>query len=87
MSGSASAGRLRRSSTEASVGGISEDGWSGYPTKITPYERLSMDLSSDQRVIKEITLGRRIAFYRIRGEIGSGNFSQVKLGIHALTKG
>lgn len=32
-------------------------------------------------------MGRRIGFYKIRGEIGCGNFSHVKLGIHALTKG
>ncbi|XP_077981363.1 serine/threonine-protein kinase NIM1-like [Glandiceps talaboti] len=54
--------------------------------RLTAYERLSHDLSNDQRVIKEITLGKRIGFYRIRGELGSGNFSQVKMGIHALTK-
>ena len=55
--------------------------------RLTAFERLSMDLSNDQRVLKEITLGKRIGFYRIRGELGSGNFSQVKMGIHALTKG
>ena len=55
--------------------------------KLTAFERLSKDLSNDHRVLKEITLGKRIGFYRIRGELGSGNFSQVKLGIHALTKG
>ena len=53
----------------------------------TAYERLEHDLSNDQRVLKEVTLGKRIGFYRIRGELGSGNFSQVKMGIHALTKG
>ncbi|VDH90480.1 Hypothetical predicted protein [Mytilus galloprovincialis] len=55
--------------------------------KSTPYERLSFDLTNDQRCLKEITLGKRIGFYRIRGELGSGNFSQVKMGIHALVKG
>ena len=55
--------------------------------KLTPYERLSHDLNNDARCLKEVTLGKRIGFYRIRGELGSGNFSQVKLGIHALTKG
>ncbi|ELT87514.1 hypothetical protein CAPTEDRAFT_98750 [Capitella teleta] len=54
--------------------------------RTTAYERLSHDLSNDKRCLKEITLGKRIGFYRIRGELGSGNFSQVKLGIHALTK-
>lgn len=54
--------------------------------RLTPFEKLSLDLSNDQRVLKEITLGKRIGFYRIRGELGSGNFSQVKMGIHALTR-
>lgn len=54
--------------------------------KSTAYERLSFDLTNDQRCLKEITLGKRIGFYRIRGELGSGNFSQVKMGIHALVK-
>ena len=88
--------QLHRSSTEQCVGSTAGSQHGGGeadsdeacpPPRVTPYERLSHDLSSDQRIIKEITLGRRIAFYRIRGEIGSGNFSQVKLGIHALTKG
>ncbi|KAI8774057.1 serine/threonine-protein kinase NIM1 [Biomphalaria glabrata] len=82
----ASANRLHRSSTEASVGTTVTTEESQQNVRLTPYERLSQDLANDQRVVREITLGRRIAFYRIRGEIGSGNFSQVKLGIHALTK-
>ena len=70
------------------VHSISTDGPSGGgERRSTAYERLSSDLSNDQRVLKEITLGKRIGFYRIRGELGTGNFSQVKLGIHALTKG
>ena len=55
--------------------------------RLTPYEKLSYDLAHDARAMKEITLGKRIGFYRIRGELGSGNFSQVKMGIHMLTKG
>ena len=54
---------------------------------LSPYERLKFDLSNDERYIKEITLGKRIAFYRIRGELGTGNFCQVKMGIHSLTRG
>ncbi|TEA25636.1 hypothetical protein DBR06_SOUSAS2510051 [Sousa chinensis] len=63
-----------------------EDG-EGQPRQLTPFEKLTQDMSQDQKVVREITLGKRIGFYRIRGEIGSGNFSQVKLGIHSLTKG
>ena len=74
-----------------SQGGTSDSNQNGLDEesdkKVTPYERLSQDLSNDPRVLKEITLGKRIGFYRIRGELGSGNFSQVKMGIHALTKG
>ena len=54
---------------------------------LTPFERLTYDLSHDERYIKEITLGKRIGFYRIRGELGSGNFCQVKMGVHSLTRG
>ncbi|XP_064625191.1 serine/threonine-protein kinase NIM1-like [Lineus longissimus] len=54
--------------------------------RITAYDRLSHDLSNDQKCLKEITLGKRIGFYRIRGELGSGNFSQVRMAVHALTK-
>lgn len=96
---STSAGGLHRSSTEPSglslhrshstsvpahAASVTEVG--GEERRLTPFERLSQDLSRDQRTMKEITLGKRIGFYRIRGELGSGNFSQVKLGIHSLTK-
>nr|XP_057926446.1 serine/threonine-protein kinase NIM1 isoform X1 [Doryrhamphus excisus]XP_057926447.1 serine/threonine-protein kinase NIM1 isoform X1 [Doryrhamphus excisus]XP_057926448.1 serine/threonine-protein kinase NIM1 isoform X1 [Doryrhamphus excisus] len=54
--------------------------------RLTPLERLNLDMCQDDRVVREITVGRRISFYKIRGEIGCGNFSRVKLGIHALTK-
>ncbi|KAM4709863.1 serine/threonine-protein kinase NIM1 [Discoglossus pictus] len=58
----------------------------GKPRKLTPFEKLTQDMSRDEKTVKELTLGKRIGFYRLRGEIGSGNFSQVKLGIHVLTK-
>ncbi|XP_038868914.1 serine/threonine-protein kinase NIM1-like [Salvelinus namaycush] len=54
--------------------------------RVTPLERLNLDMCQDDRVVRELTLGRRIGFYKVRGEIGCGNFSHVKLGIHALTK-
>ncbi|KFV17623.1 Serine/threonine-protein kinase NIM1 [Tauraco erythrolophus] len=53
---------------------------------LTPFEKLMQDMSQNEKVVKELTLGKRIGFYRVRGELGSGNFSQVKLGIHSLTK-
>jgi len=59
----------------------------GKQQRLTPFEKLMQDMSQNEKVVKELTLGKRIGFYRVRGEIGSGNFSQVKLGIHSLTKG
>ncbi|XP_066474524.1 serine/threonine-protein kinase NIM1 [Tiliqua scincoides] len=58
----------------------------GRQHRLTPFEKFTLDMTQDEKVVKELTLGKRIGFYRIRGEIGSGNFSQVKLGIHSLTK-
>ncbi|XP_059359458.1 serine/threonine-protein kinase NIM1-like [Carassius carassius] len=56
------------------------------PRRLTPLEKLNLDMCQDEKMVKELTVGRRIGFYKIRGEIGCGNFSHVKLGIHALTK-
>ncbi|CAJ1072653.1 serine/threonine-protein kinase NIM1-like isoform X1 [Xyrichtys novacula] len=44
------------------------------------------DLSHSEKVMNDLLFGRRAGFYELRGEIGSGNFSQVRLGIHDLTK-
>ncbi|MBN3309719.1 NIM1 kinase, partial [Amia calva] len=56
------------------------------PVLHTAFEKVVYDMTHNERVINEMTLGRRIGFYELRGEIGTGNFSHVKLGIHALTK-
>lgn len=55
--------------------------------RLTPFEKFTLDLSHDEKMVKELALGKRIGFYQVRGELGNGNFSQVKLGIHSLTKG
>lgn len=54
---------------------------------LTPLERLSIDMCKDKDTIKELMIGRRVGFYKVRGEIGCGTFSRVKLAFHALTKG
>ena len=54
---------------------------------MTVYERATYELNNDKRCARDIAIGKQIGFYRLREEIGSGNFSQVKLGIHTLTKG
>ncbi|XP_026522249.1 serine/threonine-protein kinase NIM1 [Notechis scutatus] len=58
----------------------------GNQHQLTPFEKLILDMSQSEKIVKELTLGKRVGFYSIRGKIGSGNFSQVKLGIHTLTK-
>ncbi|CAI2346973.1 unnamed protein product [Caenorhabditis sp. 36 PRJEB53466] len=52
----------------------------------TQYEKVIEQLNSDPAIHKEIALGRRIGFYRLGKELGAGNFSKVKLGVHQLTK-
>ncbi|KAM4575554.1 serine/threonine-protein kinase NIM1 [Fundulus diaphanus] len=54
--------------------------------KQTPIERVVYDMAHNERIISDLMLGRRVGFYELRGEVGQGNFSTVKLGIHALTK-
>ena len=44
-------------------------------------------LANDPQYQKEIALGKRVGFYRLGKELGSGNFSKVKLGVHVITKG
>ncbi|CAF3672805.1 unnamed protein product [Adineta steineri] len=53
---------------------------------LTAYEKLLYDSQHDMRFKAEEKAGRRIGFYRIRGDIGLGNFSRVKLGVHLLAK-
>ena len=54
---------------------------------MNPYEKILYDLGHDSKCIKELRQGTRIGFYRLAREIGKGNFSQVRLGNHVLTKG
>ncbi|XP_046400164.1 serine/threonine-protein kinase NIM1 isoform X2 [Ischnura elegans] len=79
--------RFQRSSRSDSQqkprsGGALHAGW---PRGSTPLERLQWSLQHDEKWRSEVNLGRRIGLYRIKGELGAGNFSQVKMGIHQLT--
>jgi len=65
---------------------LGEDGPNGFKSKST-YEKLLHSLQCDHRIQWELALGKRIGFYSLRGELGSGNFSRVRAGIHTLTKG
>uniref|UniRef100_A0A4W3I6U8 non-specific serine/threonine protein kinase n=1 Tax=Callorhinchus milii TaxID=7868 RepID=A0A4W3I6U8_CALMI len=54
---------------------------------LTPFEKVTSDMRTNEKVKHELIVGKRIGFYQLHGKIGFGNFSQVKLGIHNLTKG
>lgn len=49
------------------------------------YDRLSYESTNCEKFLREVILGRRIGFYRLKEEIGTGSFSNVRLGIHLLT--
>lgn len=51
------------------------------------YEKLMHSLHHDPKWLQEVNLGRRVGLYKFRCKLGCGNFSQVKLAIHQLTKG
>jgi len=55
-------------------------------TSNTLYLTTKNQLETDPNVQREVALGKRIGFYRLGKELGAGNFSKVKLGIHCLTK-
>ncbi|XP_039504851.1 serine/threonine-protein kinase NIM1 [Pimephales promelas] len=52
----------------------------------TLFERAVCDLGHQEKLVDDLTFDTRVGFYELCGVIGSGNFSQVKLGIHHLTK-
>ena len=53
----------------------------------TRYEQFIYAMTHDERFQREVTLGKRIGLYKFRGELGTGNFSKVKLGYHQLAHG
>ena len=54
---------------------------------LSPYEKVLYDSEYDPRFRAEEHAERRIGFYRIYKDIGLGNFSRVKLGVHILARG
>ncbi|XP_010889179.3 serine/threonine-protein kinase NIM1 [Esox lucius] len=56
------------------------------PMRHSVFEKAVYNLAHTEKIMNDLTFGRRISFYELKGEIGFGNFSQVKLGIHDLTK-
>lgn len=53
----------------------------------TAFQKACYDLTHSERAMNDRVVGRRVGLYELRGVIGSGNFSQVRFGIHDLTKG
>ena len=51
------------------------------------YERLTSELVQDEKVVRDVALGKRIGLYKFKGPLGTGNFSTVKFGVHLLTSG
>lgn len=54
---------------------------------VSPYEQFLRFTETDPKYRSEKSQGKILGLYKFCGEIGSGNFSKVKLGIHQLTKG
>ncbi|VVC43408.1 Protein kinase domain,Protein kinase-like domain,Serine/threonine-protein kinase, active site [Cinara cedri] len=57
------------------------------PAKLTPYRKAIDNLDNDRKWQTDTAVGKRIGLYKLSGELGKGNFSQVKTGYHELTKG
>ncbi|OQR70915.1 hypothetical protein BIW11_04071 [Tropilaelaps mercedesae] len=53
---------------------------------LTPYAKLIRDQKCDPEWQQQIALGKRIGLYRMSGDLGTGNFAQVKAATHCLTK-
>lgn len=50
----------------------------------TRYDQFIHAMAQDARFLREVTLGKRIGLYKFRCDLGTGNFSKVKLGYHQL---
>lgn len=68
----------------ALVGHSGEYSWNTLPT--SPFSSLVHAFYTDQRLKLEIAYGKRMGFYHMKGDIGTGNFSKVKVAMHTLTK-
>ncbi len=53
----------------------------------SPYKLLLWEQENDEIVQRQMALGKRIGFYKFKSDLGTGNFSKVKLATNLLTKG
>uniref|UniRef100_A0A3Q3EM88 non-specific serine/threonine protein kinase n=1 Tax=Labrus bergylta TaxID=56723 RepID=A0A3Q3EM88_9LABR len=47
--------------------------------RLSAFERVVYDMAHNEKTVNDLMLGRRVGFYELRGEIGQGNFSTVRL--------
>lgn len=80
-------GELPTSHSEPTIHGANASFDVNERKNLTPYEKLLYESTHDARFKAEEAAGRRIGFYRILKDIGLGNFSRVKLGVHLLAQG
>ncbi|KAF7644913.1 hypothetical protein LDENG_00213760, partial [Lucifuga dentata] len=78
--------RLRHSLYSLTESSGPDDEDADAPLPLTPLQKLTTAMCKDEKTIKELIIGRRVGFYKVRTEIGCGTFSRVKLAFHALTK-
>lgn len=79
----------REAEKNAKTGGMEEASRSlpDVQRNLAPFAQAVHNMSSVEKVVNELAFGRRVGLYELRGEIGSGNFSKVAVGVHDLTKG
>ena len=75
------------SSSARNQNGFDRGGGTGGGDEQGPYERLLWQNEHDENARREMAFGKRIGFYRFKSELGTGNFSKVKLATNLLTKG
>ncbi|OXA37259.1 Serine/threonine-protein kinase NIM1 [Folsomia candida] len=56
------------------------------PPVTTPFGYILHAMEHDAKWRQERGVGRAVGMYRIHGEIGTGNFARVRLGVHQLLK-
>ena len=72
---------------EIEMNGNTSNGHGGAFVPANDFQKLLFKLQMDPTYKREMFVEKLISFYKIGREIGAGNFSQVKVGLHLLTKG
>ncbi|KAG2463755.1 NIM1 kinase, partial [Polypterus senegalus] len=55
-------------------------------TPLTLFQKVVHEVTHNEEISHQIRQGRHVGLYQLRGEIGRGNFSHVKMGVHVLLK-